>query len=66
MLAFPVTSGEVLDMSKEPLETSVNEGLAKMHEAGELIPKEAVEELAEKARKDAEEERQRHRARHES
>ncbi|HDT3870217.1 TPA: hypothetical protein QHP67_002135 [Klebsiella pneumoniae subsp. pneumoniae] len=51
-------------MSKDPLKTSVSEGLAKMHEASEFIPEETVEELAEKARKDAEESKQQHRNKH--
>ncbi|MCS3433169.1 hypothetical protein [Klebsiella sp. BIGb0407] len=47
-------------MSKDPLETDVNEGLAKMHEASELVSEEEVEALAEKARKEAELTRKQH------
>lgn len=52
-------------MGKDPLETKVSEGLGKMHEAGELISEKTVEELAEKARKDAEESRQQYIKKHE-
>jgi len=47
-------------MNKDPLETDVNEGLAKMHEASELVTEEEIEELAAKARKEAELTRKRH------
>lgn len=47
-------------MNKDPLETDVNAGLAKMHEAGELVTEEEIEELAAKARKEAELTRKRH------
>lgn len=52
-------------MSKDPLETRVSEGFAKLHEAGELISEEQVKELAEKASKDAEESKQQHLKKHE-
>ncbi|ADU72349.1 hypothetical protein [Pantoea sp. At-9b] len=42
-------------MSTDPLKTNVSDGLVKMHEAAELIPEEKIAELAEKAKKDAEE-----------
>jgi|UPI0005C3A767 hypothetical protein len=64
MLSFLVSSGKEFDMSNDPLKTSVSEGLAKMHEASEFIPEETVEELAEKARKDAEESKLQHRNKH--
>jgi len=47
-------------MSKDPLETDVNEGLAKMHEAREQLTEEEIEALAEKARKEAELTRKKH------
>ena len=47
-------------MSKDPLETDVSAGLAKMHEASELVTEEEVEELADKARKEAELTREKH------
>lgn len=47
-------------MSKELLETDVNAGLAKMHEASEQVSEEEIEALAEKARKEAELTRQKH------
>jgi len=47
-------------MSKDPLETDISAGLAKMHEASELVTEEEVEELAAKARKEAELTRKQH------
>lgn len=47
-------------MSKDPLETDISEGLAKMHEASELVTEEEVEDLADKARKEAELTRKQH------
>lgn len=41
-------------MHKDPLETDVNAGLAKMHEASEQITEKEIEALAAKARKEAE------------
>ncbi|ELO0858801.1 hypothetical protein RZD29_002759 [Citrobacter amalonaticus] len=38
---------------KDPLKTNVSDGLAKMHEAAELISEEKFNELAEKAKTDA-------------
>ncbi|MBK4555596.1 MULTISPECIES: hypothetical protein [Enterobacteriaceae] len=52
-------------MRKEPLETNVTDGLAEMHEAAELIPEDKVEELAEKAKKEAEEATSEYRKKHE-
>ena len=47
-------------MSKDPLETGVNAGLARMHEASEWVTEEEVDELAAKARKEAEQSRKQH------
>ncbi|EMD6811857.1 hypothetical protein VRT12_000329 [Citrobacter koseri] len=47
-------------MGKDPLKTKVSEGLAKMHKAGEFVSEEKALELADKARKDAEETRKQH------
>lgn len=47
-------------MSKDPLETDVNAGLAKIHEANERVTEEEAEELAEKARNEAELTRKQH------
>lgn len=51
-------------MSKNPLETDVNAGLAKMHEANERVSEEEVEALAEKARKEAELSQKQHQKKH--
>lgn len=47
-------------MSKDPLETDVNAGLAGMHEASELVTEKEVEALAAKAREAAEKSRKQH------
>ncbi|HGM4678989.1 hypothetical protein KKZ45_10395 [Enterobacter bugandensis] len=52
-------------MNKDPLETSVSEGLAKMHESAELVSEETALKLAEKARKDAEETKKQYRKKQE-
>ena len=51
-------------MSKEPLTTDVNEGLAKMHEAGEQVTEQEAEALAEKAKKEAEKSRKQYLKKH--
>ncbi|WP_158414359.1 MULTISPECIES: hypothetical protein [Enterobacteriaceae] len=51
-------------MNIEPLETNVGDGLAEIHEAGKLIPEDKVEELAEKAKKEAEEATAEYRKKH--
>lgn len=40
-------------MDKDPLQTTVSDGLAKMLEAAELISEEKINELAQKARQSA-------------
>ncbi|WP_436883397.1 hypothetical protein [Enterobacter asburiae] len=51
-------------MSKDPMDVNVNDGLATLLEAGESIPDEKAEELAEKARKAAEEATSEYRRKH--
>ncbi|WP_181366970.1 hypothetical protein [Enterobacter sp. CGMCC 5087] len=41
-------------MSKDLMDMNVNDGLATLLEAGEFIPDDKADELAEKARKEAE------------
>lgn len=41
-------------MEKDPLETTVSDGLGKMIEASELIPEDKIKELADKCRLEAE------------
>lgn len=48
-------------MTKDPLKTTIDEGLVKMHEAGEQVSEEEADELADKARKEAEKTRSQHR-----
>ncbi|MGK2893091.1 hypothetical protein [Klebsiella michiganensis] len=51
-------------MSKDPMDVNVNDGLAELLEAGDFIPDGRVEELAEKARKEAEEAAREYRRKH--
>ena len=51
-------------MSRDPLDTDVGAGLAGIHEASELVTEEEVEELAAKARREAEKSRQQYRDKH--
>ncbi|MGK2895273.1 hypothetical protein [Klebsiella michiganensis] len=51
-------------MNKEPMDVNVKDGLATLLEAGDFIPDEKVEALAEKARKEAEEAAREYRCRH--
>lgn len=47
-------------MNKDPLDTKVSEGLAEMHKAGAFISEEKAQELAEKAQKEAEDNKLQH------
>lgn len=53
-------------MSKDPLDTGVGEGLAKIHEAVEKVTEEQEEALADKARQAAEETRRQYQSKQEA